>query len=101
VLANNSSGSWARAAIDTNKRIITEEIEIDFTAPALLGFDRCLDGSVLSSALSVCIVSKSHQKLSIPKGCHEPELVSRSRSQSLRSFAKGLNLKGVDDDGHR
>jgi|ERR1700722_715190 hypothetical protein len=40
-LANNFSGSWANAAIDTNKRITTEEIEIDFTAPALLGFDRC------------------------------------------------------------
>jgi hypothetical protein len=41
VLPNNSSGSWAKAAIDTNKRITTAEIEIDFTAPALLGFDRC------------------------------------------------------------
>jgi hypothetical protein len=40
-LANNFSGSWANAAIETNKRITTEEIEIDFTAPALLGFDRC------------------------------------------------------------
>jgi hypothetical protein len=42
-LANNSSGSWAKAAIDTSKRISTQEIEIDFTAPALLAL-RLLPG---------------------------------------------------------
>jgi hypothetical protein len=111
-LANSSSGSWAKAAIDTNTRISTQEIEIDFTAPASLHFDCCLDGSVLSSAHNVCSVTECEPKnYPLPS---QPGVLSRAGDRERReiavicalgrrcwSYAKELNLKGRDETGYR
>jgi hypothetical protein len=82
VLRNKSSGFWAKAAMDTSTRITTAVTEIDLMTRALLGRwkqglhrvqnHRCLDGSVMSSALQDQSVTGNQREKLFESAGHAP-----------------------------